>query len=655
MQNFYVAPDGSDDNTGTLNSPFATIQKAHDSVQAGDTIYLRGGTYTPPVDQITKLTKSGTKAAPIRLFAYKDETPVIDGKAWTRRTTAGGGKALIEQYGDHWHVKGLEMINSSRSAYVGFSVSNSIFENLNLHDNDNSGLNLQGEGTENDLILGGDFYRNYDPFRKGQDADGINFKNGSGKGNVIRGVRLYANSDDGVDFYGFKDSITIEDSWAYENGIDRWNVGPAFDGDGSGFRLAGGEASDLTNLSHIVRNNVAWGNPGRGFNYNSSIGTMQVDKNTAYNNGVNFAFNRGKHQLRNNLSVNGDIQREDGIDDRGNSWTLDINANEQDFLSTDDSKAKGKRQADGSLPDTDFLRLKADSDLIDADINAGNPFVGSAPDLGAFEYMEASVQPDDDSQPDPDFVPLPVPDPVPLPDPDDDGDSSSDDENNLIADYGFDNMISDVVIDGSLEGKDNSGRLYGATREEGITGRHIVLDGDDRVEIPNSRDINLGIQQQRTVSLWFKVDNETLDTRKQMLYEEGAGVRGLNAYVYDDRLYVGGWNNPSKESGWKGTWINTDQIVSDKWHHLAVVLDGGPDVSSNAIAGYLDGKIFGSGEGSQLWSHGGGIGLGSVNRGTRFHDGIVADRGNGLAGALNDVKIFNSALSAGQIETIAST
>ncbi|NEP18493.1 MAG: LamG domain-containing protein [Leptolyngbya sp. SIO4C1] len=152
--------------------------------------------------------------------------------------------------------------------------------------------------------------------------------------------------------------------------------------------------------------------------------------------------------------------------------------------------------------------------------------------------------------------------------------------------------------------------------------------------------------------IYFELD-ETDSGQKQVLYEEGAGSRGLNLYVDNDRLYVGGWNTPSKESGWSGTWLSTDKISANKWHHVTLVLDGGRSVSDDALRGYLDGQAFGSGEGSMLWSHGRGIGLGSINRGTRFHDG--AARGSyGLAGALDEVMILNSALDDSQVRSLAA-
>jgi MYXO-CTERM domain-containing protein len=50
------------------------------------------------------------------------------------------------------------------------------------------------------------------------------------------------------------------------------------------------------------------------------------------------------------------------------------------------SGALGPRQADGSFPNVDFLKLAAGSQMIDKGTNVGLPFAGTAPDLGAYEY-----------------------------------------------------------------------------------------------------------------------------------------------------------------------------------------------------------------------------------------------------------------------------
>ena len=42
---WFVAPNGLNSNTGTLAQPFATIQQAANVAEAGDTVFIRGGTY----------------------------------------------------------------------------------------------------------------------------------------------------------------------------------------------------------------------------------------------------------------------------------------------------------------------------------------------------------------------------------------------------------------------------------------------------------------------------------------------------------------------------------------------------------------------------------------------------------------------------------
>ncbi len=211
-----------------------------------------------------------------------------------------------------------------------------------------------------------------------------------------------------------------------------------------------------------------------------------------------------------------------------------------------------------------------------------------------------------------------------------------------------------VAKDGSERGRNNAGALVGdATLAKEVKGAKegvVTLDGKgDGIRLKNSSDINLGTHGQRTISLRFKAD-DIGSGKRQVLYEEGASVRGLNVYLDKDKLYVGGWNTPGKESGWSGTWLSTNNISADKWHQVDLVLDGGKQVSQNAFRGYLDGQQFGSGAGSQLWEHSGGIGIGSINGGTRFHDGITPGSGSGFAGAVDEVMVFNDALSSGEVK-----
>jgi hypothetical protein len=79
-QPYYVAPTGSDADAGTLEKPFATLQRAQAARrQKPGTVFLRGGTYYLPETLIFTAQDSGTKDAPVVFQAYGNERPVISG------------------------------------------------------------------------------------------------------------------------------------------------------------------------------------------------------------------------------------------------------------------------------------------------------------------------------------------------------------------------------------------------------------------------------------------------------------------------------------------------------------------------------------------------------------------------------------------------
>jgi hypothetical protein len=79
---YYLAPAGSDSGAGTLQSPWRTISYASQQLHAGDSLLVRGGTYTGQGGYNWAASASGTASAPIRLAAYPGEAPVFDG-GWT--------------------------------------------------------------------------------------------------------------------------------------------------------------------------------------------------------------------------------------------------------------------------------------------------------------------------------------------------------------------------------------------------------------------------------------------------------------------------------------------------------------------------------------------------------------------------------------------
>jgi hypothetical protein len=93
---FYVAPNGNDDNPGTLGEPFGTLERTKDAVaqkiaaglDANLTIFLRGGTYELEEPLVLGPKTSGNDQYSVTWTAYPGEIPIVSGgrhiTGWTK-------------------------------------------------------------------------------------------------------------------------------------------------------------------------------------------------------------------------------------------------------------------------------------------------------------------------------------------------------------------------------------------------------------------------------------------------------------------------------------------------------------------------------------------------------------------------------------------
>jgi hypothetical protein len=77
----FVAPGGDDDGPGTFERPWATPHKAAAEAKAGDTVYLRAGTYA--VSRPVMPAHSGRDGAWIAFRNYPGESAILNGRAIT--------------------------------------------------------------------------------------------------------------------------------------------------------------------------------------------------------------------------------------------------------------------------------------------------------------------------------------------------------------------------------------------------------------------------------------------------------------------------------------------------------------------------------------------------------------------------------------------
>lgn len=113
---FYVSPSGSSENTGSKTNPwsFQHALNQPETIQPGDTIWLRGGTYAGGL----RSELVGTESQPITIRSYPGETARIDG---------AGKEAVqnnvLEIYGDWTIWRDLEILNSNPQRLTDISGS----------------------------------------------------------------------------------------------------------------------------------------------------------------------------------------------------------------------------------------------------------------------------------------------------------------------------------------------------------------------------------------------------------------------------------------------------------------------------------------------------------------------------------------------------
>ncbi|NVO20460.1 MAG: T9SS type A sorting domain-containing protein [Bacteroidetes bacterium] len=405
---YYLSPTGSDSNPGSLSSPFYTLNKAWTLVSAGDTIYMRGGTYVYTMMQDMR-NKSGSSGHYINIWNYPGEYPKITkGSTYSYSGVPSGINLSVVNY---IYVKGIEITgfpqpSGTTTIWRGLFADNvnyCKFENLNSHHNGH-GMGIAHDSQGN-LVLNCDFHNNYDPYSATPYGDGDGFEissiNGAaitGASNVIRGCRSWSNADDGYDTWMSNGLVEFDNCWSFKNGYREDGVTTG--GDGNGYKY--GETGVYDVLKRKTTNCLSFQNRMRGYTQNYCHAVAYFYNNVSYNNGARgFDFDvieNKAHIFRNNIAY-GDVSNSiflgsgNIIDHNtfGASGSPIISVTNSDFVSVSSAGMDGPRQADGSLPVLTFLHLASTSGLINAGVNVGLPYTGTAPDLGAFEYSSGSA------------------------------------------------------------------------------------------------------------------------------------------------------------------------------------------------------------------------------------------------------------------------
>lgn len=424
----YVAPNGDDTHSGTIDAPLATIHRAVELVEPGQTIWVREGRYI--ISERIKIPQKETSAdRRICLWAMPGEEVIVDGSGMqhtTQQEFKMGRCFYLNHEANYWHFKGLTICHAEDNG-MKIEGSYNIVEECVFCDNNDTGLQIGmykdfsieetkelPPGTpkfnpgyqycKGNIVINCDAYNNcdlrtYNGSDDGGDADGFACKLFPGPGTEFHGCRAWNNSDDNWDLYMVYHPVVINECWSYKAGYTP--DGEAI-GNGNGFKLGGGGSSGGAAFSqsvgaHVITNCVSFDCLHKGFDQNNAYEGMYVLNCTAWGNEYNYRFptifEYGGMYVRNCIGFNPTKLNHEFLsaDKEGsqlpntdyNSWTtLDgcnpykegqkvgdgkpmttDYSNEFESLSVADFMAP--READGSLPNNGFAKLKSGSVMID--------------------------------------------------------------------------------------------------------------------------------------------------------------------------------------------------------------------------------------------------------------------------------------------------
>ena len=444
---YYVAvnePGASDDNNGLFptyqdgqDGPWLTIQHAASTMTAGDIAYTRAGTY---YESGISFANSGAPGAPITLATYQSEEVVIDGSHFSD----GFPGIWIVEGRDHYIIQGFTIRNMGWSGIATDEDTTELYQGITirdciLHDNGWSGIDLAA--TDGFVVVNVEAYDN-----AFYGLNIISSKDGelSSANGVVRNSSFYNHTGDEGHGLAINQGhhITVSDSIAYHNTVHGFDVSdwPKY-GELSyniiferNFSYDNGVAGFAINSDshHVVyRNNVAWRNgaawAGQGvmsgfwcyegcwhvewyqnvFLENSASGFWVEDQLGIYGTPDDNLL-----VFKNNIAFNNDLEGEAWgvalgimgdntwqVVSTHNNWSippgLELAVQNQGTDYTPEDINNGIFQTgnisvapqfvDPTAPD---VHLQSNSPCIDAGVDVGLPYVGLAPDMGAFEFTE---------------------------------------------------------------------------------------------------------------------------------------------------------------------------------------------------------------------------------------------------------------------------
>ena len=312
---YYVATNGNDSNSGTLDAPWRSLRRAVSRLSPADTLYIRGGVYSSSQDNVDSQAMSvpsGTSwSAPITISGYPGETVTLrppDNNPGLRLTVGAPHYLIFQDFaidmsqqsdptiGGRIPFDTPEAINVANGAHhirfqrldIGYTMTHAIvFSTNGVGDSYPSYLELLDSRIHHCGAATGD---------SGHGGPGIN--NGYGiytktDDNLLAGNQFDSNYGIAITAYGSRN--TFRNNTIRGNGT---RGGPA-----PGINIGSG-AYPLNSSDNLIYNNVIYDNPGGIQIYTNAVRTG-VFNNTVFRNapfhGISAQYYGAGTIIRNNI------------------------------------------------------------------------------------------------------------------------------------------------------------------------------------------------------------------------------------------------------------------------------------------------------------------------------------------------------------------
>lgn len=449
MAEYYVDSDAGGGGDGSFGDPWNAISTNVGSLSAGDTMHLRGDV-TPQIytESTITIAADGSSGNEITITPYQAELVeirnptgggagifeldgdyiVIDGKDQLTLNKTNVAGRLVDVAGTNVQLLNFEGKNVKfTGAMIRLQGASALLDGLELHDGEN------GATTDCSAILQ----------RQGNDTVIKNCEIYDIKGDCVMLVDDFEYSGTQIlDNHLYTTAVNASEGRAYENGMDikmnvsggnplivRGNtvhgfyactgdIGGSGDGDGEGISIhnstenaevyentvydctSGITVEDGSTDDVDVHNNLIYDLHTEGEDTNASVGNMGAFHAVSSVSNVRF-YNNTIHDapvnsiILSNTGLSGIVFKNNIFHDCGNIVNEGAAGVEADYTcwsNTTESIVGANDVTDDPLfasEAEDDYELQSGSPCIDAGVDVGFVFNGSAPDMGAFEYEGA--------------------------------------------------------------------------------------------------------------------------------------------------------------------------------------------------------------------------------------------------------------------------